>query len=89
MINIYFGLNITLKNVLERLNLGETVILVQTRGAVIQIRTVALEMKIKDRFDISENKYAGVNCLQMREKGSLNFCCCCFFLFLLVIKMVK
>lgn len=69
MINIYFGLNITLKNVC----LGETVILVQTRGAAIQIRMVALEMKIKDRFDILENKYAGVNCLQVREKGSPSF----------------
>ena len=60
-------------------NLGETVMLVQTSGAGIQIRTVALKMEIRDRFDISENKCAGlVNCLQVREEvGSLRF----FFFF--------
>lgn len=59
--------------------------LVHTRGAVTQIRTVAWEMKIKHGFDISENKYAGVNGLQVREKGSLRV----FFFFLWVTKMGK
>lgn len=42
--------------------------LVQTRGAATQIRTVALETKIKGRLGISENKYTGVNCLLADEE---------------------
>lgn len=47
-------------------------LLVQTRGAGTQIRTITLEKGIRDRFDISENKCALlVNCLSVREEGSL------------------
>lgn len=63
---------VALKNVYERLTIGETVLLVPTRT---QIRAVALEMETRDRFNILENKCAGlVNCLQVREEeGSLRF----------------
>ena len=44
---------------------------------------MALKLEIRDRFDISENKCAGlVNCLQVREEvGSLRALFCFLFLF--------